>query len=57
MASKPLPVYDVGQQVIVFETIVNINLLVVHSQCSCTNAPLLYKNHKDMLKNRRKLFK
>jgi hypothetical protein len=25
-----LPVYNVGQQVIVFETIVNIDLLIVH---------------------------
>jgi hypothetical protein len=43
-----LPVHNIGQQVIVFETVVNINLLIVYSQCSCPNAPLLEKNHTDM---------
>jgi hypothetical protein len=52
-----LPVHNIGQQVIVFETVVNINLLIVYSQRSCTNAPLLEKNHTDMLKIGRPLNK
>ena len=40
-AAKLLPVNDVGQEVVVFQSVVDVNFLIVDSESARLNAPLL----------------